>query len=83
MTPSLGDPRPISDSLQKHLTDVLSKIPSGRRGQAEVAVSTSGVEASVGARGHVKGVEVGGSGWAAREWGGKGWSAGARGSVVF
>ncbi len=74
------DPKPISDSLERHLADTLAKIPTGKRGQVTGAVTTSGVEASIGMRVRPS-VTV--SGWAGREWHGRGWSAGARGAWTF
>lgn len=71
---------PIGDSLQKHLDDVLTKIPSGKRGTATVGVSTTGVVAEVGTK---FGQAVTVSGWAGKTWGGSGWSAGARAAVVW
>ncbi len=74
------DPHPISDALEQRLTETLSKIPTGKRGQVAGAVTTAGIEASVGITVRPN-VTV--SGWAGREWGGRGWSAGARGSWSF
>ncbi len=74
------DPHPIADSLERHLKDALERVPAGKRGQVTGAVTTSGVEASIGMA-VTRGVTV--SGWAGREWGGRGWSAGARGRWVF
>ncbi len=75
-----ADPHPILDALDRHLKDVLANIPAGKRGQVTGAVTTSGVEATVGVK--VK-PSVTVSGWAGREWGGRGWSAGARGAWSF
>lgn len=74
------DPHPVSDSLEKHLTDTLSQIPTGKRGQLTGAITTAGVEAALGWR--VK-PNVTVSGWAGREWSGRGWSAGARAGFVW
>jgi len=75
-----NDPRPISESLEKHFRDEAAAIPSGKRGQANVAVTTEGVGAGISTklgRGAVL------TGWAGRQWKGQGWSAGARVGVVF
>ncbi len=74
------DPHPVSDSLDRHLKEVLTQIPTGKRGELAGTVTTSGVEASVAVKIR-RDVTV--SGWAGREWGGRGWSAGARGSWSF
>ncbi len=85
-TPAVAplDPQPVSPSLERHMRDVLSQIPSGRTGVVTGAVTTSGVELGGGARARLKRFDVAGSGWVGREWGaGKGWLAGVRGSIAF
>lgn len=80
LTPAPLDPKPISASLQRHLTDVLANIQTGQRGQATAAVTTQGVEVSVGTK---IGSRTTVGGWAGKEWGGKTWSAGAKVGVVW
>jgi hypothetical protein len=81
--PVAPDPTPIGAALDAHLKNVLSEIPTGRRGQATVALTTGGLEAGLGARGKVKGVDIAGAGWAAKAWGHGGWSAGARAAFTW
>lgn len=73
------EPKPISDALKRHFDEVLAQIPTGKRGQIGVGVTTAGVEASLGTRwGNVTA-----TGWAGRAWGGGGWLAGARVGYAF
>lgn len=74
------EPKPVSDFLNRHMDDVLAKIPTGKRGQISGAVTTLGVEGSIGAR---VGSRTTISGWAGKEWGHKGWSGGVRGSYTW
>lgn len=82
-TLTLVSPRPISDSLQQHLDDVLARIPSGKRARIDLGVSNTGAEVSVGAKTTFKGAEIVGQGYAGKVWGGKGYDAGARASILF
>lgn len=74
-----GDPKPISSALDRHLTDVLAKIPTGKRGQVHGAISNKGVEAGIGIK---LGTNGAASAYAGREWG-SGWTMGARGGWSF
>lgn len=82
-TPSIAESKPISDSLQRHLDEVLSRIPTGRTAIVSAGVTTTGVVASIGAKKSFRGAELQGSGYAGKVWNGSGWEAGARASVVF
>ena len=72
--PVLVEPKPISDALEAHLKDTLSQIPSGKRGQITGAVTTDGIEASIGTKIHGGTV----SAFAAHDWDTRGWLAGTR-----
>lgn len=70
-----ANPRPISTALQIHLDQVLTAIPTMKRGQVTVAASNRGFETGVGVR-------LGSSGSLAA-WAGQdpsGWSVGTKGS---
>lgn len=77
-----ADPKPVSAALQRHFDEVLGRIQTGRTGQADFAVTTEGVEASVGAKKTVRVGTLSGAAYAGREWGG-GWLAGGRVSWAF
>ena len=81
-TTALADPKPISAALQRHFDEVLTRIPTSRTGQVDVAVSTQGVEASVGAKSTVRVGTLSGVAYAGREWSG-GWLAGGKVSWAF
>jgi hypothetical protein len=72
------DPKPISAALQRHFDQVLSQIPTGKSGQVGLAVTTAGMEASVGAKRGGLTATV----YAGREWT-SGWLAGGRVAWAF
>lgn len=76
------DPKPISAALQRHFDEVLTRIPTGRIGQVDLAVTTQGVEASVAAKRAVRVGQITTTAYAGREWGG-GWLAGGKVSWAF
>ena len=48
MTPPLtADPRPISDSLDRHLRDAVTAVPAGQRGALTTDVSLAGWQAQL------------------------------------
>lgn len=71
---------PISDSLARHLDAEVGRVPSGRRGQVSVAVTTTGLALGVGYR-PAPALAV--SGYAERLWGGRGWTAAARAQLLW
>lgn len=75
-----ADPHPISESLQRHLDDVLAEIPSERHGHVVGAVTAIGFEASVGTR--FAGDRGTLSGYVGKEWRG-GYSYGVRGEFAW
>jgi len=75
-----NDPRPISDSLERHFREEAAAIPAQKRGQANVAVTTEGVGAGISTKLGSRSVLTG---WAGRQWKGEGWSAGARVGIVW
>ena len=75
-----NDPRPISDSLKRHFDEEAAAIPQGKRGQANVAVTTEGIGAGISTR---LGTRAVATGWAGRTWKGEGWAAGAKVGVVW
>lgn len=74
-----NDPKPITESLRRHFDEEAAAIPQGKRGQANVGITTEGV--GVGASARYKWATA--AGWAGRTWRGEGWSAGARVGVVW
>jgi hypothetical protein len=76
-------PKPISDSLSRELDQMRTGVPAGKRGWANLGVSTQGMEAGVGANVLARSWgTLGVGGYAARLWGG-GWVAGARAQFVW
>ena len=73
--------KPISDSLQRHMDDVLSQIPSGKHLIVTGAVTTTGAMAGVGVTKSFNRWDLTGSGYAGKVWGGSGWEAGVRASI--
>ena len=76
--PTNPDPQPISAALRKHFDEELARIPSGKTGQAGLAVTTQGIGVGAGVR---RGPWTA-AGWAGREWT-SGWAAGVSLGVVF
>ena len=74
------DPRPISDSLRRHFDEEAAAIPAGKRGQANLGLTTEGIGAGLSTR---LGARATVSGWAGKLWKGEGWSAGARVSTSW
>lgn len=82
-TPSIAESKPISDSLEKHLDEVLTQIPTGRTVVVSGGVTTTGAVGSIGARKRWRGLDLTGSGYAGKVWGAPGWEAGLRAGLVF
>ena len=80
-TLTLVTPKPISDSLQRHMDDVLSQIPSGKTLIVTGAVTTTGAMAGIGVKKSFNRWDLTGSGYAGKVWGGSGWEAGVRASI--
>jgi hypothetical protein len=81
--PGVAESKPISDSLKKHLDEVLTQIPSGKTGQVTLAVSNTGAVASIGIKRALGKVDWTGSGYAGKVWGASGWEAGVRSTFAF
>lgn len=73
-------PKPISDSMQKHLNEVLAKIPSQKTGTVRLGLSTTGVALATGVRWSRPWGDLSLAATAGRDWT-KGWVAG--GEVVL
>lgn len=83
MSPAPVSASPISDSLQKHLNEVLTQIPTGKTGTVTVGIATTGAVVSASARKTWRGLDLTGTGYAGKVWGSKGWEAGARAGITF
>lgn len=81
-TPTVAESKPISDSLAKHLDEVLAKIPSGKHVLITGSVTTTGVVGSIGATKSVGRWDLTGTGYAGKVWGGSGWEAGVRATIA-
>lgn len=72
------DPKPVSDALKRHFDQVAAQVPVNKRGQVQVAVTTEGVEGSIGfKRGPWSAAAYAGKDWDS------GWLAGVRGAWTF
>ena len=70
---SVLDPRPISESLKRHIDQAVLDIPSSRTGHVGAGISLQGVEVSAAAKWR----DLTAGAYAGREWGGN-WLAGAK-----
>jgi hypothetical protein len=75
----VAPPLILTQAMRLAIDDAVAAVPSGKKGQAGVAVTTNGVQFDVGYKPKTW-LSVGA--FASRAWGGA-WSAGARAGVVW